>query len=186
MATEFDICNKALHLIGGDGINSFADASRESQVCKSLYEMTLDNLITEHPWGFTKAFASLNRLVETPLYGFKYAYQLPPKCLRVLSAEGADRYQVVENKLYCDAAELSIEYQFRPDVNRFPVYFERVLVFELAADLALSLAEDRSKSNDLWNKAIVYKRKARHTDSGSQPSRGIRESNYDLITARMV
>jgi hypothetical protein len=70
-------------MIGVDEISSFDDETREAKLCTNLYPTTRDSLLQQHPWRFSLGQASLARLVDTPLYGYDYAYQLPAGFLRV-------------------------------------------------------------------------------------------------------
>ena len=44
--SKFDICSKALVLVGANTISSFTENTTESKVANQLYESTLENIIT--------------------------------------------------------------------------------------------------------------------------------------------
>ncbi len=44
--SKFDICSKALVLVGANTITSFSESTTESKVANQLYESTLENLLT--------------------------------------------------------------------------------------------------------------------------------------------
>ena len=51
--SKFDICNKAMVLVGANTISSFTQNTTESKVAGQLYESTLENLITRCRWRFS-------------------------------------------------------------------------------------------------------------------------------------
>lgn len=184
MPTDVEICSQALLLVGADEITSFSDETREALICQAMYDTTLKSLLEEHPWRFSLAQAQLAQLVATPLYGYNYAYQLPTDMLRLMATESAGPYQVFENKLYSNESEVYVTYQIKPDEARFPAYFVKVLVLEMAVALAFSLSEDESKASAMQALLEVAKRKARNTDSQQQPTRAVRGENHVLINVR--
>jgi hypothetical protein len=183
--TNISICSAALLLVGADEINSFDDETREAKLCGNLYPMTLDEVLSRHPWHFSVGQAQLSQLSATPLFDYTYAYQLPTNMLRLLKEENSCPYEIYENKLYSNANTMKVLYQFRPTEARFPPYFVMLLVFEMAAILAVSLAEDEKKMEKFKALSSQYERKARNTDSQQQPSRAVREENFILTQVRL-
>ena len=53
--SKFDICNKALVLVGANTITSFNESTTESKVANNLYESTLENLLTRCRWRFASS-----------------------------------------------------------------------------------------------------------------------------------
>ena len=182
--TDISICSAALLMVGSDEINSFSDETREAKLCGNLYYIVLDDLLSRHPWHFSLAQVQLAQLVDTPLFDYQYAYQLPVDMLRLIKEENAYRYEIYENKLYTDQDTVKVSYQFRPAENTFPPYFVKLLTLELASVLAVSLAEDESKMKLFAEMSQSYERKARNTDSQMQPSRAIRQQNHILTQVR--
>ena len=185
MATDVSICSAALVMVGADEINSFDDETRESKLCGILYETTLQNVLTEHPWRFSLGRVELAELEDTPLFGYTKAFQLPPDRLRLISMETPTAYEVFEDKLYTNVDPVRITYQFQPVESKFPPYFVRLMEFEMACLLAGALAEDESKLKIFRDLADIQKRKARNLDSQQQPSRAIRDSNHVLTQVRL-
>lgn len=183
--TAVSICSQALLLVGANEINSFSDQSRESKICNYLYATVLDDVLSRHPWRFSVNQKQLAQLTATPLYEFQYAYQLPTDMLRLISAESILPYQIYENMLYTDADSMNVTYQFRPGESKFPPYFVRLMVLEMAAMLASSLVEDEGKMANFKELADRQERKARNTDSQQSPSRSYRQHNNILATVRL-
>ncbi len=83
------ICNQALSWLGGNQIISLNDDSKEAVLCKANYEPLRDALLYDREWTFAIKRAEPSRLVEEPVYGFDYYYQIPSDCLRVLQVSAA-------------------------------------------------------------------------------------------------
>lgn len=184
--TDVSICSAALLLVGANEITSFSDVTqqREAKICASLYPVFKDRLLTDHPWRFSIDQAQLAQLVDEPLFGFEHAYQLPSNLIRLFSTESDRNYKVYGNKIFSNETELKINYQFSPVESKMPTYFVNALLYEMAANLALSLAEDEGKYDILEKKAQFEKRKAKNIDSQQQPNPVIRSSQFHLIFAR--
>lgn len=183
---DIALCTKALRLIGANDIQNFTDSTREAEVCSSLYETLIADLISSHPWRFCRKQRQLTKRADQPLYGFAYSYNLPPDYIRMVGAEHYGRYEISERKLYSDRDELSINYIFRPDTSTFPPEFVRAVMYELAAELCLSLAEDRTKSADLKQYAQLMLRRARLIDSQNQPPKPARAGNDVFLNVRYL
>lgn len=182
--TDISICSTALVMVGANSISSFTEASREAEVAYQVYPIELQSLLTENPWRFSIRYEQLSQLIETPLYGFKYAYQLPPDLLQLRSISTYGPYELFENKLFSDEETCQVEYQFRPLEAKFPAYFVDVLLKRLASVFAASLMEDESKMQLFEGLADKRLRRAKLIDSQQQPSKAIRDGNFVLINAR--
>ena len=64
--SKFDICNKALVLVGANTITSFNQATTESKVANNLYESTLENLLTRCRWRFASKQKQLSKNTTNP------------------------------------------------------------------------------------------------------------------------
>ncbi len=182
--TDISLCSTALSAMGADPIESFSDETREALVCAQFYSILIADLLSRHPWRFAVGQAQLSRLNETPLYGYAYAYQLPTDMVDLLSMERAGGYQVYENKLFSDLPEMKVTYKFQPKESRFPAYFQRLVVLEMAAFLSVAIAEDKEKAKMFQGLAIEQLRQSKLTDSKQQPNRSVRQENFSLIQVR--
>lgn len=185
MTSQIALCASALLMIGADEITSFDEDTREAKLCTNLYPTTRNALLQQHPWRFSLGQGTLARLVAKPLYGYRYAYQLPSGFLRVIEAERGN-FALFEDKLYSDEPSLNITYQFVPDEGRFPAYFTRVLELKMAEILSVAVSEELAKSNVFAEKARQEMIRARAIDSQQQPNFEIASNNFLLTTIREV
>ncbi|MBP8231961.1 MAG: hypothetical protein KAY22_06615 [Rhizorhabdus sp.] len=77
--------NAAAALIGSTKrIADIDEASSLASSAKAIWDRTVDAVLSEQPWKPAVRREWLNRLSETPAFGWAYQYQLPADCLRWL------------------------------------------------------------------------------------------------------
>lgn len=184
MTTPLAICSAALLMIGADEISSFDEGSREAKLCANLYDTTRDELLQLYPWRFAVGQVQLARLTDSPLFGYRYAYQLPADMLRLIGTDNDLTYRVFENRLFSDASSLRITYLFRVSEARLPAYFVRTVELKMAEILAIALQEDLAKSRLLSDKADKQLIRARAIDAQQQTTAQLPEHNFLLSSAR--
>jgi hypothetical protein len=185
--TALILCSRALLKLGAQTIASFDEGTAEAEVAANLYPTVRDALLSSHPWSFATGQASLPRLDAAPAADFRYAFQLPPALLRVLSAGGPGRgegllYRIQENRLHTDAEQVTLTWIFRPEESAFPPFFAAALIARLAAEFCLPLTENAARADVLHRLAEAELRHARTLDSQQAPPRALRD--FPLITAR--
>lgn len=84
MATQKEICNIALGLLGAEPIDSISDNTRVAKCCLTFYESTKLNLLRSHNWNFAMKRATVNSSA-TPAFEYKYAVTKPTDYLRIVS-----------------------------------------------------------------------------------------------------
>ena len=175
--TRFDICNKALVLVGANIITSFDEATTESTVAGQLYESTLEAMLTRIRWRFATKQLQLSYQATAPLGRFKSAYQLPADALLIhtITVSGNiikfDRYG---DKLYADTSSsdtLICDYTYQTSEAEFPPYFKQCMVFELASLFAGAIARNDQLSELYRNRGLAQIAIAKATDSQAQTSR---------------
>lgn len=185
--TALELCTRALLRIGAQAIASLDEGTAEAEIASGLYAGTRDALLSSHPWSFATGQAKLPRLAAVPAADFQYAFQLPPDFLRALSAGGGGSgrgmsYRLLEDRLHCDAGQVTLTYIFRPDESSFPAFFAAALVARLSAEFCIPLTESSARAQLLFNQAEAELRAARRTDSQQATVRGL--DNFPLIQAR--
>lgn len=175
--TRFDICNKALVLVGANIITSFDEATTESTVAGQLYESTLEAMLTRIRWRFATKQLQLSYQATAPLGRFKSAYQLPADALLIhtVTVSGNvitfDRYG---DKLYADTSStdtLICDYTYQTSEAEFPPYFKQCMVFELASLFAGAIARNDTLSELYRGRGLAQIAIAKATDSQAQTTR---------------
>jgi len=69
------ICNLALSNIGANQISDISDNTPEAQACNTFWIPCLQDVYSEHQWGFANTQITLNQLTtNTPGWSYTYAY----------------------------------------------------------------------------------------------------------------
>lgn len=159
MASEIDVCNGALTLLGHDLITSLTENKRSAKLCNQAYASNVDAVIRAYPWNCATFRTSLAQLTEVPTFGFDHQYGLPsnPYCLRVLQMSEKDMiFKVEGRKLLTDEPTASIIYLGRIGVGEMDSLFISTLSARIAADIALALTNSNSITTAMYQ---IYKDK---------------------------
>ena len=159
--SKFDICNKAMVLVGANTITSFTENTTESKVAGQLYEATLENLITRCRWRFATKQAQLSKNSTNPDARYESSYALPSDAL------------VIQN-LFTDTTSsdtVIADYTFQPSESDFPPYFKQTLVFELASLFAGAIARNDQLSELYHKRSIAQLAIAKGLDAQAQTTR---------------
>lgn len=151
MASQVDIANLTLAILGKPTIASLLDNSNAARVINVEYDMIRRALLTgRSTWRFSIKRASLPVLTAVPVSGpYTQQYALPPDCLRVLLAGDTwpgldlsdyrlgpsdDGYEVEGRNILCDyGAPLSLQYVYDvTDTTQFDAWFCVYLAAEIA------------------------------------------------------
>jgi hypothetical protein len=150
MATEVEICNRGLQILGAKRIVSLTEDSRNGRACNAAYEVLRDAEYRKHPWNFATKRAQLAADSTAPLFNRLRAFSLPSDYIRLLSDDpeynlNSVDWQIEGKKIITnDSAPLNVRYIYRvTDPNEMDVLFREAL----AASIALELAEEITQSN---------------------------------------
>lgn len=178
MSSDIDIASNALQMIGAEPISSFDDPGAGAAVAKALYEPLLRALLTRTYWRFAIKKQSLNKLSQTPLNEYKYAYQIPTDCLKVEKVYVRSFYKVFRDLIYSNVDNLDIDYVYRVDTPALPSYFELAFTYHLAAEFSLSVTDDVNK-NQLYSQKFFEALGAAYTaDSQQNPQTPIQDNPF--------
>jgi hypothetical protein len=171
-----DMCNSALLLVGGKAINNLDEPTQEARGCKVFFEQTRTGILAVHPWNCATSWHVPGMVGESgkngaPLWPYRYAFSMPPDCLRALRIEnglptgslaaGAARpvpflaARNGERRIFCcDILQPTLVYiadLANPDMISPGI--RDAIVFQLASRLALHLAESRALMDGYEKKA---------------------------------
>lgn len=168
--TVLGIANMALSLVGVTvPISDFDDGTTEAKACKLWYDQCRRALLTEVPWPFATATATLNQISGIEPLRREYGYTLPDDLLVVQdiwsgavmdSADSRVRFEFEQYNgvriLVTDEDDASIVYT--ADIED-PLQFTPLFVDALAAGLAARLALALEKGDPLQLRdRYVYER----------------------------
>lgn len=189
MRTKLQICNEASIMIGGQPIVAFDGSTTEAAIADALYEGVVQDFLTRHPWRFATKQAVLVRDATAPEARYSAAYVLPEDLLLVQtitvnsSPIDFDRHG---DTIVCDAGEADevvLDYIYRAGEGIWPPYFDAAVRFEMAAQLALSIANREGVADSLGTRAVKQLAQARSSDSQARTTQKLPVIN-PLLAAR--
>ncbi len=153
MASDVDICNSALNMIGASNITSLTEDSRAARVCNQRFEFVRDAVMRAHPWNCLIVRTSLAADSDTPALEFDHQHTLPtdPYCLRVLRPQDPDTvFRVEGRKIISSTTPFKMIYVARiTDPNEYDQLVIEAIAARLAADVSYALVNSASLSQML-------------------------------------
>ena len=181
-----EVINLALLHCGEDSILDPAGDSKNAKLCATVYDNTLAEVLSGHPWSFATTAAQLQQLGETPSdVRFQYAYQLPENCGLILSVEctGIARrnwigetarsntlppaeYMVQGRKLLSTQTNMQIVYVRNAVLpSEMSPQFKSLFAANLALKVFSKITGSTSGKTELAKEIIALELKAKHADS---------------------
>jgi hypothetical protein len=156
MASEVEICNRALQKLGAKRITSLAQDSVTARACNVAYEVVRDRLLRRHFWNFAIKRAELAADSSAPDWGKANVFQLPSDFIKLAPLYPEDNRAnldwTIEGQqiLTDDDAPIQIRYVSRvEDPNQMDPIFREVLATELAFELCEEITQSTSKKEGL-------------------------------------
>lgn len=185
MASEIDICNRALGLLGQSSITSFADDNRVAQICAQLYPAARDKCLEDRKWSFALTRVIIAPLTVPPAFEYANQFQIPSDCLilrSVTSSDTRDRTKWVRegDRILTDIGEIYVTYSrtvTNPDL--YTNGFIEALVFKLAADMAIPISANKTLRQTYEQDYFRKIAEAAATDGGQGKQERIRS---DILT----
>lgn len=152
------IINRALARIGSAPIGAIDEETPKARQCNAVYRDRIDALLGVYDWTFARKTYALNKLDETPVNGWRYAFAQPGTRLsapwRVLRDPRRPEdpwriYALEEDRLYADIEPLWGTYGVRVNPAIWPPAFRLAGIVGVAADLCIPIAHDKSLAADL-------------------------------------
>lgn len=179
MASEVEIVNNALLMLGDKQISTLDDPTDSARLAKAFYPDVRNDVLSDFPWNFAVKRVKLAKLATSPLWEFKNAYQLPVDVLRVLDTDNSKPWKREGNQILSDADPMSIKYIAKiEDPEAFTPRFREVLAVRLASKIAFPLTKKASLGQELFNLYLAQLQDAKSLDS--------QEGTQDQIEANLL
>jgi len=161
------ICNGALNQLGATTILSLTEDSKNARLCNSRYTQVRDAVFRSHPWNCLQVRLELPQSTTTPAWGFKFQFDLPGDCLRLLKILDYDsNYKVEGRAILSNNQTMKILYISRiEDPAQYDELLRETLSAALGADIAYAITSNNTTSQ---NMLVTYQEKlkdARFVDS---------------------
>jgi hypothetical protein len=199
--TDITICSDALVLLGAQPITSLTDGSDPADVCNRLYPDLKNHLLTVYPWSWSLKKVQLSKNATAPVNEWDNAFDLPNDIIGSViavfdsSSSGIRprRYgwEIYGTQLFTNLDTIYIDYQATVVESSMPEYFIRFLRVALAAEIAIPITDQATKSD--YFRAQAYGspgesgrggllREAMNIDGRGQGTQIVED--YSLIQAR--
>lgn len=187
MASQIEIINRALVLLGADRISSLTDGTTESESASQIYPGVVEDLISRYRWRFAHVQAQLPRLAAEPDARWSAAYQLPSdlKVLETITVNDEPiEYDRLEDKVACNAQETDevfAEYVIQNDETKWPGYFVSLVVFELASLLATPVGDREDLSDRFEKRSLRQFGLAKNLDAQGVTTKKIKTDRFRKV-----
>lgn len=143
------IISNAICLLGHKPIITLDNADDLTVSAEQAYDLLLPAVLSVGNWRFSVQIAQLSKSVEVPPNTSPWTaiYLLPAGYLKNVRLYPQNyNYEIYEsNKIYCNwSGDVFMEYQFVPEVSQFTPSFTAYFIYEIAAYLCLSNAQNPS------------------------------------------
>lgn len=167
--SKLAVVNAALMLNGAKKITSLTDNTKSARLANTMYEVARNEMFDlPIDFKFATTRTELSALSTAPACGYDYQYELPSGCRRVLAlvdedgdkveykhrvellVETSGSQEIERDVLLTDQSEVFIKYiRLRENVAKWPAWFARLVILNLAIYLCEPLKQDKQKKNQL-------------------------------------
>ena len=169
MASEVDIINSAMNMIGASNIIARDEDSKAARVSNQRYDSIRDAVLRAHPWNCAVTRRSLAPDSESPAFDWDYQFTLPadPYCLRVLRLDYLDiEFRVEGRKIVSNESSINLIYISRvTDPNEYDTLLQESIAARLAADVSFTLSQSTSLTQNMFNLYESKLKEARFVDA---------------------
>lgn len=192
MASQVEIANMALQMLGESRILRVDDTTESGRTVKTFWTTAVQKMVEDHHWNFAiKRTDQLSAEATVPLYGFDYSYPLPADCLLILDVNDDSDviYQIETNTtgdkvLLTDEDEVYVRYIYNvTQTGRFSANFTIALATLLAAFMAYKITGSSTDEKRMWEMYTFHKPKAEIVNAREQQPMTT-ENTSSWITSR--
>ena len=171
MFTKIDLCSMALLKLGEKTIQSWGEDSVAANLSRTLFNPTVDTLLSMFPWRFATQTIVLTRNSDGD-------FIIPANVLRVLKWSG----KIIGNKIETNADTLEISAIVKTEPECFPGYFATLVATKLAMEFCIPLTGDTNIFRIMTSIYESEYQSAKFIDSTSSNQSNIDE--FSLINTR--
>ncbi len=171
MPSKIDLCSMALLKLGEKPITDLNNDSASAQLANTLYDTTLDALLSAYPWRF----ATQHIIIEKNQDG---EFIVPKNVLRILRCSG----RVYGNKIVSNENNAKLVAVMRIPVEEYPSYFISLAATKLAMEFCIPLTGNQQTLRILISLYESEFQNAKFIDSTTSANSSIEQ--FSLINAR--
>ncbi len=183
--SKVEMVSQSFSLIGKPRPTLALDEDPTTSAASAIYDTLLQETFTSNAWRFALQTIELNQTTTPPENEFwRVQYQIPSSYLTMLriyknfTRGGFVDFQIFKDKIWTnETAPLFCDFIFDPGPGQYPAYFSQLLIFKLAALIALPVAQNENLALFWEKKAEAYFLLARNRDKITMPNLFIQKNN---------
>ena len=174
MASNVDIVNNALSILGASTISSLTEDTKNARISNQRFENVRNRVFRSHPWNCLIKRVQLAASSTNPVIEFAKSYPLPSDFLRVLKIHNGTTDSVAsdmpykiegKNVITDEATVYLVSVSKDTDPNNYDSYLYEVLAYQLAADMAYGITNNATLAKNLLADADEKLRESRFVDA---------------------
>lgn len=172
MASEVEICNRALQKLGAKRITALSDDSPNARSCNAAYTVLRDAELRKHTWAFSITRAELAADSPAPTWGRANAFTLPTDFLKLADPYPEDNtnardWLIEQGKIITDESDpLYIRYVARiTDPNAMDTLFREALSCAMAFELCEEITQSNTKKEAMRASYTAIIREAKRANA---------------------
>ena len=151
--------------VGADGVNLAFQDTPGAQIAEEAYDRSLEFCLSLYSWPFALRYAVLAQSADAPPFGYRYAYQLPGDCMRVLDVRRhgdtgevqtwayryqGPRYSIVGQEIYTDADSLALRYVSNDREMAVSETFADALAWKIAFEISPYVSQGAANAQNYF------------------------------------
>lgn len=173
MPNSLQVINRGLVRLGVAPFASLSIRDAQSIVAETVYQEVKETALAEFPWSFALRETDLPKLSvpreDARWTEYEHTYQLPNDTIRVLGLLSFDSFRLTGDQLHTDDKEARLIYVANVDEATWPEFFARVVAYDFAGSVAISITDDSRRADLMYTQAELARRRARSIDSQQTP-----------------
>ncbi len=171
MLTKQDLCSMALLKLGEQPLMSLNSDTASANLSRTLYDTTIDSLLSAHPWRFATQYLSVEKNQDDE-------FIIPSNVLRILRCSG----RVIGNQILSRNENVQMLAVVRTGAESFPSYFVSLAATKLAIEFCMPLTGNQQTLRTLISLYESEFQTAKFIDSTTDINDGVPQ--FSLIDAR--
>lgn len=174
--SEVSICNIALAYIGEDSIRSLDELNTRASLCRAMYPIVRDELLTCMDWTFARKTALLKQIDEENYEGA--VFSLPSDCLTPLNIlprfQERTKFTVEAGRIVLNDTDSTetfpddvyLKYTAKvTNTNLFTATFSNLLALDIAVRICMPLTSDEKLLSILENRLLRRRQEVEAEDA---------------------
>lgn len=173
MASQVEVANLALSMVGEPPIISLSDDNQGAKAANLWFGTARDAVLEDHKWNFAMKRTTMALSGTTPAFGFDNQFKLPNDFIRLIrfDPDADPNYRIEGEFILSDSDNPELIYVSRVvDMNIWPVAARVALAARLAHEIAAILKNDQETAETLWQRYLAKLSLARSYDGQQNPA----------------